>query len=183
MEQILECAKRLLLPHLKTPGLYLDFTMGNGNDTLYIARHMTDGRLIAFDIQKQALQNTRHLLKEHDIRFAELILDSHENFPRYTGAQEIEAGLFNLGYLPGGEKSTTTAAETTVRTLAMAVERLSPTGIIILVVYPGHEAGREESRQVMAYCQNLDRRKYDAVTYQFINKNSPPYLLAVERRQ
>lgn len=49
---------------------------------------------------------------------------------------------FNLGYLPGGDKTITTQSQTTVEALHVAKEVLMPGGLISLVVYVGHPGGR-----------------------------------------
>ncbi|KAJ6917713.1 hypothetical protein NC652_019901 [Populus alba x Populus x berolinensis] len=48
---------------------------------------------------------------------------------------------FNLGYLPGGDKTITTVSETTQLALEAAKKILIPGGLISLVVYVGHPGG------------------------------------------
>lgn len=180
MELILDHAKRILLPHLKNPGAVVDFTMGNGHDTLFLAEH-THSPIYAFDIQPQAVASTEALLKEHGYSHVNLILDSHSNLKQYLSTS-IEAGIFNLGYLPGGDKSVATSTESTLKALEDALSLLSPTGILVLVLYPGHPQGQAESEAVEAFCSSLNSGDYDVVKYCFINKKKPPYLLAIERR-
>lgn len=55
---------------------------------------------------------------------------------------EIRMVAFNLGYLPGGNKSIITASNTTVLALKAAESVLMPGGLISLVVYIGHPGGR-----------------------------------------
>ena len=180
MERILDFSKTLLRPHLHDNGLYLDFTMGNGYDTLFLAQH-THSAVYAFDIQQQALDATQKLLKQHQAENVRLILDSHEHFLNYI-TPPFDAGIFNLGYLPGGDKSVTTKSETTLRTLELAVEALKKGGLLLLTLYPGHEEGKEESISVEAFCRNLDGKKFDVLKYDFINKKHPPYILAIEKK-
>ena len=87
----------------------------------------------------------------------------------------------NLGYLPGSDKSVTTLYETTKEALDKALERLKLGGVIILVIYPGHEEGAREAQLLYEFCKNLDRRIYNVLLYQFINKNNPPHILCIER--
>lgn len=49
---------------------------------------------------------------------------------------------FNLGYLPGGDKTMITRADTTLLGLEAAERILAPGGLISLVVYVGHPGGR-----------------------------------------
>ena len=59
----------------------IDATMGNGNDTVLLSRLAGEnGRVLAFDIQKQALEHTEERLKKDDCpENYQLFLDSHEN--------------------------------------------------------------------------------------------------------
>jgi hypothetical protein len=75
----------------------VDATMGNGNDTAFLAGLAK--KVYAFDVQEQALEKTRQRLSDLEIENAELILDGHENLDRYV-TEPIRAAIFNLGYLP-----------------------------------------------------------------------------------
>ncbi len=180
MQLILDFAKTLLLSHLKEDGIYVDFTMGNGFDTLFLAEH-TNGDIYAFDIQQTAIENTTKLLEQHQINHVNLILDSHSNLKQYL-QQPIDAGIFNLGYLPNGDKSITTRTETTLIAVQSALELLSDTGILVIVLYPGHMQGKTESLQVENFCKNLNASAYHVLKYDFINQNHPPYLIAIKKR-
>ena len=57
------------------------------------------------------------------------------------------------------------------------------TGIIILVIYPGHEEGKIERDAVINYLKNFDQNKAHILQYQFINQqNDPPFICAIEKR-
>ena len=90
---------------------------------------------------------------------------------------------FNLGYLPGGDKSITTKSTSTLTALKQAISLISDTGILVVVIYPGHPEGKIESEQVEKFFRSLDSSSFDVIKYQFINKKDPPYLIAVERLQ
>ena len=109
MVDLLTLHKQFLTPHLKKGGIAVDFTMGNGHDTLWLSQQMgEEGHVYAFDIQKQAIDSTHALLeKENALSNVTLIHDSHANVKQYV-TSPICAGMFNLGYLPGGDKSVTT---------------------------------------------------------------------------
>lgn len=49
---------------------------------------------------------------------------------------------FNLGYLPGGDKTMITKSETTLLGLEAAERVVAPGGLISLLVYVGHPGGR-----------------------------------------
>lgn len=180
MELILDFAKRLLLNHLHEAGVYADFTMGNGYDTLFLAQH-TKGTVYSFDIQQTALEHTQALLEEHRVQNARLILDSHSHLTQYI-TEPLDAGIFNLGYLPGGDKSITTQTSTTLQAVQDALALLKSDGILVLVLYPGHPQGKQESEVVSWFCAELDGSAYDVIRYDFINKKNPPYVIAIEKR-
>jgi len=127
----------------------VDATAGNGHDTLALARLVGEsGRVFAFDTQAEALANTRNRLERAGLlNRVELIRQGHEQLKeRLPGSicGRLAAAVFNLGYLPGGDKQQITRAATTVPALTQAVDCLKPGGIITVVAYPGHEGGAEE---------------------------------------
>jgi hypothetical protein len=94
----------------------------------------------------------------------------------------VGAIMFNLGYLPGGDKALTTEPETTLAALEHAVHYLRPGGVITVVQYVGHEGGAAEAEAVDAWAADLNQARFQALSYRFVNqRNAPPRLLAVER--
>ena len=138
---------------LKEGNLAVDATAGNGHDTLFLAQQVGDaGRVFAFDIQEQALQATAARLEQAGLGSrVELIHDGHEqmaaNLPPHSHGR-IQAVMFNLGYLPGGDKATITRAEHSLPALEQARRLLAPGGIISVLAYRGHPGGLEESLAV-----------------------------------
>lgn len=164
----------------------IDATLGNGQDTLKIAQRLgPKGRLYSFDIQKEAIERSQQLLEEADIKLPqiELIHDSHIHFDRYLAPKEhVDFIIYNLGYLPRGDKSITTVAESTLQSVKAGLLRLKPYGVMVIAVYHGHEAGKEERDQLAQYLSTLDQRQYHVFCQQFINqKNNPPFLYLIER--
>ena len=52
--------KYFVMKHLKEGDTAVDFTMGNGNDTLFLSKAVGEsGKVFAFDIQEDALISTR----------------------------------------------------------------------------------------------------------------------------
>ena len=91
------------------PGdICIDATMGNGNDTALLSQLAGKrGRVLAFDIQKQALEHTEERLKRDNCpENYQLLLESHENMDVYAEAETVSCITFNLGYLPGGVRTT-----------------------------------------------------------------------------
>jgi SAM-dependent methyltransferase len=149
----------LLSDMITKKDVVVDATMGNGQDTLFLARIAS--YVYAFDIQNEALQKTRALLEKHDIENVELIQDSHVRIPDYV--KTFTGVVFNLGYLPGGNKSVTTQTDTTLR----AIDRLLPiieTGFLLIVCYPGHAEGKQESEAISNRLSTLDPKIYQVTT-------------------
>ncbi|WP_040196550.1 tRNA (mnm(5)s(2)U34)-methyltransferase [Candidatus Soleaferrea massiliensis] len=182
MKYVLDFAKELLRDVLHEDSAAADFTMGNGHDTLFLAQLLPKGRVYAFDIQEKALRATVKLLQEHDARRRTvLIWDSHSNLDRYI-KEELDAGIFNLGYLPGADKTVTSLPQSTLCALQKALVLLREGGVIVLVVYPGHPNGKRESDALLEFVSELDAKRYDVLRYSFLNKKDPPYLLAIQKR-
>lgn len=164
----------------------IDATMGNGNDTSFLAQLVgKTGKVYAFDVQQQALDNTTKKLTEQNLlEQATLFLAGHETIEQKLAADvPIKAAIFNLGYLPKSDKSIITLPDTTKQAMNAILKRLVTGGRMILVVYYGHSGGELEKEQVLTYCQNLPQEQYSVLTYQFINqKNNPPLLLCVEKK-
>lgn len=183
MINLLEVEKNFLLPHIKKGGVAADFTMGNGHDTLWLSQAIgADGRLYAFDIQPQALENTRALLRsEGASENYTLILDSHSNAEHYI-TEKICAGMFNLGFLPGGDKTLTTKRETTLAAIRAAVSLLDDDGALLIAVYPGHEEGRIEGELIEKELATYDRRQICASKFKIVNSPTSPFFFLVERK-
>lgn len=181
MKDILVFAKEILLERMEKNGTFVDFTMGNGHDTLYFAKYLEEGHVYAFDVQQMALENTRKLLDDNGgFDNVTLILDSHHNVDKYVEG-EIDAGIFNLGYLPGSDKSVTTQCDTTLEALDKAVKMLKVGGVIVVIIYPGHSEGTREADMVEQFCAKLDKHTYNTYKYALLNKKNPPYIVAAEK--
>lgn len=180
MELILDFAKRLIMSKINDESVCVDFTMGNGFDTKFLCLN-TQTTVFSFDIQIKAINNTKNLLDSENIKNYNLILDSHENFRNYV-KNDIDIGLFNFGYLPNSDKNITTNAETSLKTVKLALQSLSKNGILVLVLYPGHNEGQKEASLIEDFAKNLAGNKYNVIKYDYINKKTPPYVIAIEQR-
>ncbi|MEM1128732.1 MAG: class I SAM-dependent methyltransferase [Bacteroidota bacterium] len=164
----------------------VDATAGNGHDTAYLARLVGPaGRVLAFDVQPEALAATRHrLVTAGLLDRVRLVAQGHETMAGEVGeAPRLQAVMFNLGYLPGGpSKALTTQPRTTLVALEAAWARLAPGGLITVVCYTGHPGGLEETRAVEAWATGLEAGQARMLSYRFLNQTAPPRLLAIERR-
>ncbi len=183
MIDLLSLQKQFISAHLSEGDTAADFTMGNGHDTSFLSRTVgASGRVFSFDIQPDALVSTRATLeKDGAPDNVTLICDSHHNCQKYISAP-IKAGMFNLGYLPGGNKSLTTKRETTLPAIRAALELLAADGILLIAVYPGHEEGRLEGEAIMAELATLDRRKICITQIKILNSPTSPYFIMAEKK-
>ncbi len=188
LERVIPFSHNLLKDALRPGDIAIDATGGNGHDTALLAGLVgQDGTIYSFDIQKQALANTAERLKALSLDSrVQLCLDSHSNLQQHIPEkrlEKIQAAIFNLGYLPGGDKSIVTSADTTISALEQLLNFMKPGALIILVVYPGHPEGKNECDELLSYVKSLDQQSVSVLQYGFINqKNNPPFVLALEKR-
>lgn len=96
--------------------------------------------------------------------------------------ETVSAAIFNLGYLPGQDKLITTEVTTTLLAIEQSLVLLKESGVLLIVVYPGHEQGRIEQEALDQWIKQVDTRLYRSLRYQFENTAAPaPYVLAVEK--
>ena len=175
--------KHFILEHLGEGEVAVDFTMGNGNDTLFLSRTVGEsGRVYAFDIQQAALESTEKRLREAGApENYTLICASHHRVREFV-PERIKAGMFNLGYLPGGgKKAVTTMRETTMPAVEAAIEMLLPDGALIIAIYPGHEEGALEGDMVREYLKSLSKYRICASEFHILNSPDSPYFFLVEK--
>lgn len=175
--QITEWCHELFKGQVVCGGNYVDATMGNGHDTLFLCGLSGDtGHVTAFDIQQQALEATQTLLAKSGMQDrARLILDSHENMDRYIEPGTQDGICFNFGYLPGGDHKFATRADTSVAAVEKGLNLLKAGGVMSLCIYSGGDTGFEEKDAILEYIKNLDDRKYVVIVSTYYNrKNNPP---------
>ena len=183
MIRLLDLQKQFILAHLKEGDVAADFTMGNGHDTEFLSKTVGEkGRVYAFDIQEMAVNSTRQNLKNAECpENYTLIHDSHHNAGKYIEGK-IKAGMFNLGYLPGGDKNITTMRETTMPAIEAAISMLDRDAILSVAIYPGHEEGDLEGKMVCEYLSSLDRFTYSIAQIKIINSPTSPYFMVIETK-
>ncbi|KAI5674553.1 hypothetical protein M9H77_14917 [Catharanthus roseus] len=169
----------------------IDATCGNGHDTLALLRMVADktggGRVYAMDIQKDALESTSVLLdqslspdeKEH----VELFLMCHSKMEEVVpNGVDVRLVAFNLGYLPGGQKTIVTRSDTTLLALEAAKRILAPGGFITAVVYVGHPGGREEFGRVQDFASKLPVENWVCCKLEMLNRPLAPIVVVLHRR-
>ena len=183
MLDLLELQKYFICRHLHEGGVAVDFTMGNGHDTEFLCRTVGEsGRVFAFDIQEQAVESTRKNLAASGCpQVYTLINASHHRVLEFVDTP-INAGMFNLGYLPGGDKRITTLRETTMPAVEAAISLLAPDGILCIAVYPGHAEGEAEGEMLSEYLATLPRWNLCATKIKILNSPTSPYFIIVEKK-
>ena len=148
----------------------IDATMGNGHDTCFLCELVgPGGRVYAFDIQPQAVENTEKRLREAGLRDrVQLFLEGHENLAERV-SEPVRAAVFNLGWLPGGDHRVTTRWETTRKALQGALGLLAPGGILLVCAYPGHAEGDRERKELIGFLSGLNNRQYNVLRQSFLN--------------
>jgi len=164
----------------------IDATAGNGHDTLFLARRVGEkGKVFAFDVQSQALERARKRLAQEDLTGRMTwIHQGHEHMATAIPApwrQCIRVVMFNLGYLPRGDKRLITRPDTTLVALEQAVCLLSPGGRISIVAYTGHTGGEEETEAVHQWlsCQPSDLLSWRVIVPE--GQRHPPRLFLITK--
>ena len=158
----------------------VDMTVGNGFDSKNILEILKPEKLYCFDIQQEALDNSKKLLKQYS-NF-ELVLENHKNFDKFV-KENIDFAMYNLGYLPKGDKNITTNAEDVEESLKKLLEKLNSKGIIFITFYIGHLSGQMESLELSKYLESLNQKEYTILKFTFENqKNLPPYVVMIQKR-
>jgi len=161
-----ECIERVV----KSGDIAIDATMGNGHDTEKLARLVGEnGHVYAFDVQEQAVNNTRTRLLEAGLaERATLHLASHDQMAELV-LEPVRLVMFNLGWLPGGDKRITTRLESTLKAVNASLSLLLTMGVLCMCVYHGHEEGARELEQLDRFFSSLQPQKFNCLRQTFIN--------------
>lgn len=164
----------------------LDATVGKGNDTLLLSQLVKDeGSVYGFDLQADAIAITQKRLEtESKYKNTKLFHADHSQMDKYLPKDlTLQFAIFNLGYLPSGDKEIITKAETTAKAIEATLPRLNKDGVLAIASYIGHPGGMEEFLKVQLLVESLDQKRYNVGMFQFLNqKNNPPRLFVIERR-
>lgn len=179
-------AAELIKGALQPGALAVDATLGNGHDCLWLCELVgEEGRVIGFDVQAGAVENSRQRLREAGVEArAQLILDGHQNMGKYVAPESADAIMFNLGWLPGAQHGVTTRTETTLQAVNAALVCLKEEGLLTICVYPGHDEGAREREALLSWAQSLNEREYDAMLRCYLNQSKlPPLMIAVKKNK
>ncbi len=177
-------ALHILKEYINTGDCVIDATAGNGNDTLKLCELVgNQGKVYAFDIQQAALDNTTALLKANQKSNATLFLASHARIGELIH-EPIQAAIFNLGYLPGGDHAVTTCTEDSKTAIHACLKLLKKGGVIAVVFYPGHPAGAEEKQKILPWASELDSGIFHCAHIEMVNQSKvAPCVLFITRKK
>ena len=177
----------------------VDATAGNGHDTLTLAKLVLQGegggqqgRVVSYDVQQKALEATKARLIGYFP--PELVSDNvllvernHKSFTEVdsflTGLpiDSVKAFVYNLGYLPGGDKSITTDVSDTIHSLREAKGRTALGGLICVTCYRGHEGGHTELQQVKAELASWEQSDWRVCNFEPLNWPMSPIVITAHR--
>jgi len=196
LPHIISWAHRFAEEILKPGDLAVDLTAGKGRDTLMLYRCVSPGgRVLAFDIQQQALCASAELLGDAGV--SSVLVNDAERTDAPAGVQLIHADharladyldaapkvvMANFGYLPGGDPEVITRSASSCTALEVALDLLAPGGRLVCVLYTAHPGGDQEAAAVEALLASLSSRDWFVLRLQVGNRCQAPYLLVAEKR-
>lgn len=155
----------------------IDATLGNGHDCDFLKKIFK--KVYAFDIQENSINQYKDKSANRNVI---CICDCHSKIDNYI-TENIDCAIYNLGYLPGGDKNLTTTYETTLKSLEISLEKLNKGGIISIAIYHGHDAGAIEKDFILSFLKKLNNKIYGVMTHNFYNRSEKaPILAIIEKR-
>ena len=157
------------------PGAFcIDATAGKGRDTALLCRLAgPEGKVLSFDIQQEAIDQTRALLEQEGLQ-ADVFLGSHANMERYAPAGSVDCIVFNFGRLPGGDPHIVTKADSSLQAIDAGLRLLKPGGIMAISLYYGKENGYEERDAILQHLKTLDDRTFSVLCCEWSNRRGEP---------
>ncbi len=179
-QSILNKVQQIIISNVKDKDIVIDATIGNGKDTLFLGKIVSKGKIFGFDIQSQAIRNTEQLLLSHDIHNYTLFQTGHENMKQILKnyVNKISLVVFNLGFLPKGNKTITTNYKTSISAIKDAMSLLNEKGMVLITVYPGHPEGKKESTEIKKFLKN---ERINFKEFHNDNQEISPYLIEIKK--
>ncbi len=186
LQNHLELAHELWQRQAQPGDLVIDATCGNGHDTLFLAKLVLQGNLgtvVAIDLQASGIAKTQELLSgqltPNEMERVHFYLQSHETFPILPEKPKLI--VYNLGYLPGSDKTVKTKSDTTLASLQQACSLLPPGGAVSITCYPGHSEGAQEENDLLVFCQTLEPTIWAVTHHRWLNRNRSPSIIYIQR--
>jgi glycine oxidase len=185
--RLTEQAQTLVREVVEPGDSVIDATAGNGHDTCFLAEAVGHGgRVVAFDVQSDALQRTSARLDDIGYQNVSLHQRSHAEMndavpESFRGS--VAAVMFNLGYLPGGDHAVTTETESSIAALRIALELVRSGGIITVLAYPGHDGGNDETGSVQHLIAKFPDAEFEtSIRKSATTSETAPMLFVIVRR-
>ena len=161
-----------LAARLVHPQLCVDATCGNGGDTAFLCGLTAPaGRVLAFDVQPEAIRSTRARLEQADVpadRYS-LICGSHADLLQYVQPGTADAVMFNFGWLPGADHGVFSTAQSSIPALQAALQAVRPGGIVSAILYSGAVIGSDEKQAVLRFLRALPLKSFTVLVCDFAN--------------
>lgn len=162
---VVHVARDIAMAHLQPGDVAVDLTVGNGNDTQWLAETVgNEGEVYGFDVQQSAIDTTRDRLSAANTsEVVRLFLADHSRLKKTLPSRvhgRVALAVANLGYLPGSGSPVVTQPETTLAAFSASLEVLRPKGALVAVVYTGHIGGPEEKDAVENWAGKLDADQF-----------------------
>lgn len=154
----------------------IDCTLGNGYDTDFLSGIFK--KVYSFDIQKEPCEAYVSKGKSN----VDIINDSHELIDKYINSK-VNCIMYNLGFLPGGDKSITTEHETSLSSIKKGLEMLESGGIMTICIYRGHHEGQKEESCILEFVGKLSKSRYGVMSHCYLNRSEmAPMLVVIEKK-
>lgn len=161
---------------LENKEVAIDGTLGNGHDTDFLSINFN--KVYTFDVQKEACES----YVQKNVANVSVINESHHLFNEYIN-QEVDCIMYNLGFLPGGDKGITTMHETSLESIKIGLELLRSGGMMTICIYRGHNEGKKEESCILSYLENLNKSKFGVMTHSYLNRaDNAPVLVVIEKK-
>lgn len=161
-----------LAARLVHPQLCVDATCGNGGDTAFLCNLTAPaGRVLAFDVQPEAIRSTRTRLEQANVpaeRYS-LICGSHADLLQYVQPSTADAVMFNFGWLPGADHAVFSTAQSSIPALQAALQAVRPGGIVSAILYSGAVIGSDEKQAVLRFLRALPLKSFTVLVCDFAN--------------
>ena len=137
------------------------------------------GKVLAFDIQKEAIIQTKERLEKEGFQNFETVLDSHSNMLNYADNESVDCIVFNFGRLPNGNPNIFTTEETSIPAIQSGLLLLKTGGVMSLSIYYGGANGYNERVSLLEYLKSLDDKKYSVLLSFWHNRPNDPPISAI----
>ncbi|MEM1282290.1 MAG: class I SAM-dependent methyltransferase [Chlamydiota bacterium] len=158
----------------------IDATCGNGHDTVFLAS--LGAKVISIDVQQEAINQAIERAQNEGVdQFVTFVNGCHSEFPEEVENSSVKLIVYNLGYLPGGDKEITTQVMTTQTSIQHAMELISPGGMISITCYPGHQEGQREEEELLNFFQILNPQDWSCCQHRWVNRKQSPSLILLQK--